>query len=557
MRLAPTAPVGTSVLGKRGREHGGEALFETAKRDSHHSAVHALVELDVDRELCERDDAHDAAPGRAGGGDAYTPTPKANTSRPSAPIRTYAQRQHTDAQRRLKYLLPASRRGVVARALNFGESDAPSTFFSAADEKAEVTIVVGRDEDAHVWSALERIEQLAPLLATLDGEVRLTRLRVETGTFEVEGAPQGGAFRTADDGLLAELRRRQWEPRWHALDAALLPLAPRPPASPASPSPAKARSLAMTEPMDTQPCAAPDAAAAADDDGDSGGVWEDLVDSDAPADELIEEACSDEREHSARGGSATSMPLDFSATPARALDGIVVRPTPVRATPVALDVGWARPVKQPVRQLDAQDPPPAAEAPTDGAHLARGEQLARGLAAADSTLANLFAMAAAVDAQYVEMDRALHADCEMVLCADYSDARLRALNAAFSQEDSRIGAFPPSGPIQHPFCAHLLIEAGAPGELGGIGYILHSGRSHSDDILPELHHVYIRASHRRRGHAMRMLKCGSCARALCVARPVTARHARTLTRCLRLIRALAARSGGGSTATPSTRSPLP
>ena len=51
-------------------------------------------------------------------------------------------------------------------------------------------------------------------------------------------------------------------------------------------------------------------------------------------------------------------------------------------------------------------------------------------------------MAAAVDAQYVEMERALHAACEMVPCVDYSDVRLRALNAAFSQEDSRIGAHP-------------------------------------------------------------------------------------------------------------------
>ncbi|KAG8468397.1 hypothetical protein KFE25_013480 [Diacronema lutheri] len=261
------------------------------------------------------------------------------------------------------------------------------------------------------------------------------------------------------------------------------------------------------------------------------------ADANATANGVTTNDVHDERERAhARGGATASGPHATAAAGAC----VAMPPPRLSAEPRRLPCGSPGAADAPVAPPNAPVASAAltavdeANVDVGAADSSRAARLARGLTGADASLANLFAMVAAADARLDAEERARHASLARVVeCVDYADGRLRALNGAFCTEDARIGPFPPSGPIRPPFFVHLLIltptrprphprarahgaaadahsqtaRAPALGDDGGeaIGYVLHSGRSHSHDLLPELHHVYIAAAHRRRGHASRML----------------------------------------------------
>jgi len=545
MIATPGTPPGKQAGRRRERE--GYEAFQTAKKPT----------------LAGRSHTVSTPPPRADMQSPVTPrrTPEV-ASRPAP--RTYGRKRGPEEARLPKTLLNFHE-GSVVRSLDFGDDDAAGAF-TEGDAKLHSSIVVTQAGDCAVWTALQCIAGLSSVLACAD-RIELSEMCVENGSFALTAHPRT-KFRTADRHLLAKLRALQWDPQWKTVESYQLPVVQRAAgtaraaeAPAAKPGPTSAsRTIEMpaivTTPSELEP---------GFDDDSAGSVvsqeegWRSLSAADylllvtgAPAAEQLSRPAVDDASNArsdddpgsqaapwpaAPGGAAAAgsgerppLPVVLSAE-RRASDAagcLLACPAPVRAVAGALDDALDADAEASGHTPAAADDGgaatslPAATTPTEpaaasavvppaatSAVVPRGKRLALGLGKADSALANLFAMAASLDAQYASKERALPANCELLPCIVYSDMGLRELNAEFCAEDERIGAFPPSGPIKYPFVVHLLVSSDSAepsAKPAAIAYILHSGPSDSDDILPELHHVFVRRSHRRRGHALRMVR---------------------------------------------------
>jgi hypothetical protein len=222
-RLAAGARTMPSHIGRRTREHDRGTGENPAKRRLR------LAPPDPD-------EPHDAS----GGPRLQTPAPvHPQTARTAATQRTFGHRLAATELRPPKQLLWGLGRNTVPRTLDFGDaadetpSADPQRPFAAEDSKIDSIITVSKS-DATMWRALGSVPGLAPWLSS--AEIRLTRLRVEVGSFEVEGCA-GKSFATSDEDLLASLRKRQWSARWQVLETHELRIATPPPRAPASPEP--------------------------------------------------------------------------------------------------------------------------------------------------------------------------------------------------------------------------------------------------------------------------------------------------------------------------------